>query len=573
VTIATPDSSSTKPDSLALRRLLAVAALIVAMTVLRVVYAGVIDLRTDEAYYWTWSKESVLSFLDHPPMIAWFIRFGTAIFGDTNLGVRFAGIVAMLVTQLLLADIVRRVTHDARAVVIAVLMPEAALYYGLLMAKVAPDVALIPFAVAMVWALIRLDESDDARWWLAAGVFAGLALLSKFTAVMLLPAVAAFMLVPEWRKRWLTSLYPWVAALIAIAVFSPALIWNAENDWASFKFQFVRATATHEVSLRTVGDYIGLQFGLVGFILLPVVLSGLAFTAWRGYRRGNAVAILLSTCVIVPFGYFFWKSLTLRVGDTWPMFMWPIGFAAAAINIAMLPREGFPAWMIKSTIAWANAAIVSGIAFVVLVFLYYVTTPWNFIGKADPIGGEAGYQEVVDRAQAELQKTGATWIATTDYRTYAMLRWYFKDRLPVIQINERGRFLGFRDPGMDSIRGHTGLYVAREPDNDNPLWASTTAVREPLERVERSWRGIVMDTYALEKITNWTPELSPPPDSPLYRWRVLAGDFQELPCVAARKMSFRGARSANPESRDSPMRIAHLRSGPSDHPGMTRHIA
>src|SRR6267378_3681024 len=177
--------------------------LIVAMTTLRVIYASVIDLRTDEAYYWTWSKENVLSFLDHPPMIAWFIRFGAAIFGDTNLGVRFAGIVAMLVTQLLLADIVRRVTHDARAVVIAVLMPEAALYYGLLMAKVSPDVALIPFAVAMVWALIRLNESGDARWWLAAGGFAGLALLSKFTAVMLVPAVVAFMLVPEWRRRWL----------------------------------------------------------------------------------------------------------------------------------------------------------------------------------------------------------------------------------------------------------------------------------------------------------------------------------------------------------------------------------
>jgi 4-amino-4-deoxy-L-arabinose transferase-like glycosyltransferase len=550
--MAAPDSSSTKPDSLGLRRLLAVAALIVAMTVLRVIYAGVIDLRTDEAYYWTWSKESVLSFLDHPPMIAWFIRFGTAIFGDTNLGVRFAGIVAMLATQLLLADIVRRVTHDARAVVIAVLMPEAALYYGLLMAKVAPDVALIPFAVAMVWALVRLDESDDARWWLAAGVFAGLALLSKFTAVMLLPAVAAFMLVPEWRRRWLTSLYPWAAALIAVAVFSPALIWNAENDWASFKFQFVRATATHEVSLRTVGDYVGLQFGLVGFILLPVVLSGLALTAWRGYRRGNAVAILLSTCVIVPFGYLFWKSLTLRVGDTWPMFMWPIGFAAAAINIAMLPREGFSAWMIKSTVAWAHAGIVSGIAFVVLVFLYYVAAPWNFIGKVDPIGGEAGYQEVVERAQAELQKTGATWIATTDYRTYAMLRWYFKDRLPVIQINERGRFLGFRDPGMDSIRGHTGLYVAREPDNDNPLWASTTAVREPLERVARSWRGIVMDTYALEKITGWTPELSPPPDSPLYRWRVLAGDFKSLRALQPEKRCHSGARTARTRNLEIP---------------------
>jgi hypothetical protein len=229
--------------------------------------------------------------------------------------------------------------------------------------------------------------------------------------------------------------------------------------------------------------------------------------------------------VIVPFGYFFWKSLTLRVGDTWPTFIWPAGFAAVAINVALMPREGWPSWMIKSSVSWVVAAIASGIVFVVLVFLYYVAAPWNFIGKTDPIGGEAGYQAVVDRAQAELQKTGATWIATTDYRTYSMLRWYFNGRVPVIQINERGRFTGFHDPGMSMIRDHTGLYVAREPDDANPLWAATSAVREPLERVDRVWRGIVMDTYALEKLTGWTPELSPPPSSPLYGVRALAGDF------------------------------------------------
>jgi 4-amino-4-deoxy-L-arabinose transferase-like glycosyltransferase len=529
-----PDSSATSGRS-ALRPWLAVAALIAAMTALRLTYAGAIELRTDEAYYWTWSKESALSFLDHPPMIAWFIRFGTAIFGDTSLGVRFAGIVAMLVTQLLLGDIVRRVTHDVRAVVLAVLMPEAALYYGLLMAKVAPDVAMIPFAVAMLWALVRLHESGDGRWWLAAGLFGGLALLSKFTVVMLLPAVAAFMLVPAWRRRWLFSPYPLAAALIAVAVFSPVLIWNVQHDWASFRFQFVRAVATHELSLRTVGDFIGLQFGLVGFVLLPVVLTGVTLTAWRGYRRGDAVAILLSTAVIVPFVYFFWKSLTLRVGDTWPTFIWPAGFAAAAINIAMLPREGFSARMIRSSIGWARTAIVSGIVFVVLVFLYYVVAPWNFLGSIDPIGAEAGYGQVAARAQAELAATGATWIATTDYRTYSMLRWYFNGRVPVIQINERGRFMGFRDPGMNRVEGHAGLYVGRVPDDRSAVWASIPAVRRPLERVERSWRGLVTDTYALEKLTGWTPELSPPPDSPLFRWRVLAGDIRPVLRIAAPK--------------------------------------
>jgi 4-amino-4-deoxy-L-arabinose transferase-like glycosyltransferase len=533
VTIADANENTARPGRFARRQWLAVVALVAAMTAMRLVYASVIDLRTDEAYYWTWSKENVLCFLDHPPMVAWFIRFGTAIFGDTSFGVRFAGILAMLATQLLLADIVRRVTHDSRAVVLAIVMPEAALYYGLLMAKVSPDIALIPFAVAMLWALVRLTESGDGRWWLAAGIFGGLALLSKFTAVLLLPAVVAFMLVPDWRRRWLRSPYPWAAALIAVALFSPVLIWNAGHDWASFHFQSVRATAAHELSLRTVGDFIGLQLGLVGFILLPVVLSGVTLTAWRGYRSGDAVAVLLSTAVIVPFAYFFWKSLTLRVGDTWPMFIWPAGFAAAAINIAMLPREGFAAWMVRSTIRWANAAVVSGIAFVVLVFLYYTLAPFNLIGRADPIGGEAGFREVADRAQAELGKTGATWIATTDYRTYSMLRWYFNGRVPVIQINERGRFIGFRDPGMDLVGGYAGLYVGREPDDLSPLWAATTAVREPLERVERSWRGIVSDTYALQKLTGWTPELSPPKNSPLYQWRVLAGDVRPSFRVAA----------------------------------------
>jgi 4-amino-4-deoxy-L-arabinose transferase-like glycosyltransferase len=511
-----------KPNGASRRPLVLAVLVIAAMTMLRIVYASAIELRTDEAYYWTWSKEGALSFLDHPPGIAWLIRFGTLIFGDTALGVRFGGIVAMLVTQCLLADIVRRLTHDARAIAIAVLMPEAALYYGLLMAKVAPDVAMIPFAVAMMWSLVRLAQSGDGRWWLAAGLFAGLSLLSKFTVIMFAPAVAAFLLVPDWRWRWLRSPYPYLALLIAIAVFSPVLIWNAQHDWASFRFQGVRATANYGISLRTLGDYIGLQFGLVGFVMLPVVLSGLVMTAWRGYRSREPVAILLSTAVLVPFVYFFFKSLTLRVGDTWPMFMWPTGFAAAAVNLVLMRREGWSARTLRSGIFWVNTALVSGIAFVVIVFLYYVAAPWNFLGRMDPIGAEAGFEQVAARAQAALDETGATWIATSDYRTYAMMRWLFRDRVPVVEINERGRFQDFRDPGIDRIKGHAGLYIGRQPDDRSALWETIPARREQLGQVERRWRGVVTDTYVLEKLTGWTPELNPPKDSPLFQWRVLA---------------------------------------------------
>src|ERR1700744_2643532 len=140
MTIAAPDSHAV-PDHAARRQWAGVVALIAAMTAVRVIFACVIDRRTDESYYWTWSKENVLSFLDHPPMIAWFVRFGTFIFGDTNFGARFGGLLAMWIAQALIADIVWRQTRDRFAVLFAILMPQAALEYGLFGSRVLPDVA------------------------------------------------------------------------------------------------------------------------------------------------------------------------------------------------------------------------------------------------------------------------------------------------------------------------------------------------------------------------------------------------------------------------------------------------
>ena len=82
ITLVPSDKFRIKPDDPAARRWLGVVALIAAMTLMRVLYASLLDLRTDEAYYWTWSKESALSFLDHPPMIV-FRALLPAIFGDT----------------------------------------------------------------------------------------------------------------------------------------------------------------------------------------------------------------------------------------------------------------------------------------------------------------------------------------------------------------------------------------------------------------------------------------------------------------------------------------------------------
>ncbi len=485
-------------------------SVIAVLTILRGVFAATLDLRVDEAYYWTWSKESVVSFLDHPPMIAWCVRLGTLIFGDTNFGVRFAGLVAMLMMQLILADIAWRSLRDFRYVAIAILLPEAAPDYGLLMVKIAPDTALIPFALAMVWALVRLSLSGDLRWWLPAGIFGGLALLSKYTAVLLVPAILAFVIVPGWRMKQLKSPYPWLAALIALLIFSPVLYWNATHDWVSFRFQLDRPAQLQSWSAKFLLDFVGQQFALVGPLLLPVVLIGTGMLAWRGYRRGDPISILLSSCVIFPLCFLIWRSFSSRIGDSWPLLIWPFGFAATAVNLKSW-RQNAP----TSSMTRVAPAIVSGLILVTATLIYYIAGNANYLGKNDPIGKEAGFASVVQVANETAGQIGATFFATTDYRMYSMLRWHLKDRIPVVQINERNRYIDFNTHER-AFAGHVGLYVGPKDDPIMQLWKKTDATLEPVGEIDLTWRGVRYDTYSLQKLTGWKPLLSPPPGDPLY---------------------------------------------------------
>ena len=496
--------------------LIPVCLLIVGgLTLMRGIFAAVNPLRVDEAYYWTWSRTSVISYLDHPPMISWCIYLGTLIFGDTNFGVRFGGLLTMLVMEALLTDIVWRITRDWRYAILAVLLPEAALNYGLLITKVVPDTALIAFVLAMVWALVRLALSGNQRWWLLAGVFGGFALLSKYTVILLLPAIVAYAVVPSWRMKQLSSPYPWLAALIAVAIFSPVLYWNAIHDWASFKFQLDRPVQIQGWSLKFLAEFVGIQFFLLGPILFPVAVIGTTMLGWRGFRAKEPIAILLSMCVAAPIGFFLWRSLYARIGDSWPLFVWPFGFACVALNLKLWRQEAPGSAMARIAPSVAATTVLTGIGFVVLAMIYYTGTDANYLTNDDPIGKEAGFAQVVEAAKYELEKVGATWFATTDYRIYSMLRWHLKDRIPVVQINERNRYIGFGTRDADIV-GPAGLYVAPKDETRSDIWGATTAVLEPVKLADLIWRGVRYDTYLMQKLTNWRPVLSPPPGDPLF---------------------------------------------------------
>jgi 4-amino-4-deoxy-L-arabinose transferase-like glycosyltransferase len=72
------------------------AVTIVALVAGRLVAAAWTPLTFDEAYYWMWSKSLAIGYYDHPPGVAFVIRLGTIIAGDTELGVRLVSILLAL---------------------------------------------------------------------------------------------------------------------------------------------------------------------------------------------------------------------------------------------------------------------------------------------------------------------------------------------------------------------------------------------------------------------------------------------------------------------------------------------
>ncbi len=169
----------------------------------------------------------------------------------------------------------------------------------------------------------------------------------------------------------------------------------------------------------------------------------------------------------MPFAYFLWKSLTLRIGDTWPMLIWPFAFAAAAINLAEIGKEQRSNWILRTAEPWARAAIVLGVVLNVAIFYYYAVSNFAVRAEQGPDREGSGLRRDRRAGKSRGDKVGATWIATLDYRIYAELRWHLKDSIPVVQVNERKplhRLQGFGERGHETRHR---AYVDSAPNDGN----------------------------------------------------------------------------------------------------------
>jgi 4-amino-4-deoxy-L-arabinose transferase-like glycosyltransferase len=167
------------------------------------------------------------------------------------------------------------------AAVALTLAPEFSVAFG---GWVLPDGPLDFFLLVAALSLTRaLAGGAPWRWWLAAGVAAGAALLSKYSAVLVLAGAVLYLATQPAHRVWLRRPQPYVAALLALLVFSPVLVWNARHGWASFAFQGARAGAE---GLQPFGPLRVLGGGAL--FLLPWLWLPLLLAVWRALRAGPA---------------------------------------------------------------------------------------------------------------------------------------------------------------------------------------------------------------------------------------------------------------------------------------------
>ncbi|HWA80542.1 MAG TPA: glycosyltransferase family 39 protein, partial [Acetobacteraceae bacterium] len=256
---------------------LALAALVL-LTALRLAVASATPLAPDEAYYWVWSRVLQPGYLDDSPMVAFWIRFGTWLAGPGPLGVRLLGPLAAAAGSLLLAQAAADLAPESpQAGLVAVLFINATLLFGAGSVIMTPDTPLLFFWTLGLFAMGRLVATGDGRWWLLAGLAAGLALDSKYTGLVFPAAVGLWLLTTDLGRRWLPRHEPWLGLAIAALAFAPVIAWNARHGWVSFLKQGGRIGDWHPWdALRFETELLLGQVGLFTPLIFVFAVAGTA---------------------------------------------------------------------------------------------------------------------------------------------------------------------------------------------------------------------------------------------------------------------------------------------------------
>lgn len=149
----------------------------------------------------------------------------------------------------------------------AVLIVDGLHYLNYTAAKFNHDVIQLPFWALAGYALHRALRGGRLWHWLLLGAAIGISLWAKYFVVVLVAPMVVFALVDDDARKCLATPGPYVAALVALVIAAPHLLWLVQNDFLPFAYAEHRAVLS-----RGWYDHLWhpLQFALSQlFFLLP----------------------------------------------------------------------------------------------------------------------------------------------------------------------------------------------------------------------------------------------------------------------------------------------------------------
>lgn len=446
---------------------------VVISTLFRLLLAASIGPGNDEAYYSLYLDHPDWSYFDHPPMVALVAAFGDAITGGSRSipGLRLGFILMFAGSTLLVARLAMRAYGD-RAAIPAALTLNASWYFGAAVGSfVLPDGPLLFFWLLTIDRLMAaLSEERHERLlpWFGVGLAWGGALLSKYHAVLFPAGFLLACLVEPYLRRCLRSIGPYLAGCVGLLIFSPVIVWNARNGWASFVFQGARASGPMTIDPAALFGSIAAQAGY----LLPWIALGLAVVAVRiirapapdpDRRRWDRLFLSLAIVPVLVFGA---VSMIRPILPHWGL----IGLAGLmpALGAAWANRSG----RLLGLIAAAPVLITS-------LAVGQANFGWLQAGgsgplsllppEADPTRDLVGWDQIADELRRlELLDRPDTFVFTGHWHVSGQLAHAIGPGTPVLCYHEgdaRG-FSGWSRP--EDWVGLDGILVAIDDRSSEP---------------------------------------------------------------------------------------------------------
>jgi 4-amino-4-deoxy-L-arabinose transferase-like glycosyltransferase len=486
------------------------ALTILALVALRLAAAAWTPLTFDEAYYWMWSKHLAFGYYDHPPMVAFVIRLGTLIAGDTELGVRLISILLALPMSWAVYHTAAILFGGRRVAVTAIILLNVTLMAAVGTLIVTPDAPLLVASSFVLFFLAKVLQTGRGAWWLAVGVAVGAALLSKYTALFFGPAILIWLAAVAKLRRWLISPWPYLGGIVALAVFAPVILWNADHHWVSFAKQLGRARV-EDFRPAFIAELIPTQIAFATPLVWILGVMGLYALLRRDAGAWSARMLITSTFWTIV-AYFVWHSLHARVEANWFAPVYPAFAIAAAVAANQMRWDGRQQRIVDFCRRWAAPSGILLFALLIVQANTGALTGYRRDATVRSVG--VGWRQLAGEIEAVRARIGAACVLAPDYGTTGWLAFYLPKGTCVAQQSQRIRWVNMPEPDAAQLAGKL-LYVDEVRPAGRPCLQERFTRVEKLAELKRMRGPLTIETYALDLLEGPKGDVldrSPPPE-------------------------------------------------------------